>query len=210
LKINPINILLLRQELTNTPIDPQWETNGFVRSDDDDIEEFANWCAFVGLRQNAPAADDAKTANGIWLSQQQRMVRPWKGREKAISFKFIDPTYTNRAGYKFTKWFEDDFDFEPTAYWIRIHNPTYVVYDDISGHFHAGWILNEWTPVETVQELRHSMKSSTGGDRSKNNWLVTSPAYNPKGRKYCEHFTKDGTLRRQCLLTKGADGNSYS
>jgi hypothetical protein len=131
------------------------------------------------------------------------MVRPWKDRVKAISFKYIDPTYTNRAGYKFVKWFEDDFDFEPTNEWIRIHNPTYVVYDDISNHFHAGWILNEWTPVNVVQDLRRLMKSSTGGDNGKMNWLVTSPAYNPKGRKYCENFTKDGTLRRQIFLTKG-------
>jgi hypothetical protein len=174
-----------------------------VRSDDEDIEEYANWCACVGLRQNAPAADDAKTASGIWLTQQQKMVRPWKSREKAISFKYIDPSYTSRAGYKFVKWFEDDFDFEPTEAWINNHSPTYVSHDDISGHFHAGWILNEWTPVETVQELRRLMKSSTGGDRGKNNWLVTSPAYNPKGRKFCENFTQDGKLRRQFLLTKG-------
>jgi hypothetical protein len=34
---NPINIVLLREELNNTPINPMWELRGFVRSDEEDI-----------------------------------------------------------------------------------------------------------------------------------------------------------------------------
>lgn len=201
----PIDLLKLRDDLANTPI-PKWlDEEGYTPSSSEELDVYSTcWQKLcLHIKASNHAADEASCVipyNKHWN---------WKTRDKAVDFKFINPVHTNRAGYKFLKCIELDIDRRVTQHEFDNYCFNWVIYDDISGHSHVGWILDEWTPEEEVKKVRKSLKQQLGSDPSQNNTIIMSPFYNTatrrdrkKQRKIIELFTKDGKLRRDFLFTK--------